>query len=41
MTDGGDAIALIALWEDINAVTITTVADIEFVELFKVLVRDD
>ena len=41
MTDGGDAIELINLWGDLNAVTITTAADIEFVELFKVLVRDD
>ncbi len=41
ITDGGDAIELLALWGDLNAIGFTTAADIEFVELFKLLNRDD
>jgi hypothetical protein len=41
MTDGGGAIELIAVWVDANVVTITTAANIEFVELFKLAYRYD
>jgi len=41
MTDGGDAIELIATFEDINAIGFTTAADIELLELFKLVDRYD
>jgi hypothetical protein len=41
MTDGGGAIELVAVWVDANVVTITTAANIEFVELFKLVYRYD